>query len=90
MAMVTLRWEDANEAAGICFPLAGDDSEALDRELAAAVSDGIVEVRLDVAKHAFFKLQGYAAGLKDNKQWGRVDRAKQGVRKSLREVGYCI
>ena len=61
MTMVTLRWEDANEAARIFFPFAGDDSEVLDRELAAAVTHGIVEVRLDVAKHAFFKLQGYAA-----------------------------
>lgn len=80
MTMVTLHWEDANEAARIFFPLAGDDSGTLDRELKAAVNDGMLEVRLDVAKHAFFKLQGYAAGLKDNKQWGRVDRAKQGVR----------
>lgn len=90
MTMVTLRWEDANEAAGIFFPLGGDDSDALDRELAAAVSDGTVQVRLDVAKHAYFKLQGYAVGLKDNKQRGRMDRAKQRIRKSLREVGYYI
>ena len=94
MTMVTLRWEDTNEASKIFYPPAGNDSEEISRELAATVADGMgdkfVNIRLEVAKHVFFKLQGYSAGLRDNNEWGRRDYCKQQVRKSLREVGYNI
>lgn len=94
MTMVTLRWEDASAASQIVYRLAGEDYEALSSELAAAVAGGFggqfIEVRLDVAKHVFFKLQGYSSGLKDKNEWGRLDYCKQQVRKALRGVGYNI
>jgi len=90
--MVILRWEDAEAAVKTGLRLGGDDSEALRMELAAAVKDGVgvVRVRLDVAKHAFYMLQARAAPITDNREFGRLDHVKQRIRRALRDAGYDI
>ncbi len=92
MGKVTLRREDAEAAVKTGCQLGADDSEALCAELAAAVRDGsgTVEVRLDVAKHAFFMLQAYGARLKDNREFGRIDSAKHRIHQVLRRADYHI
>jgi hypothetical protein len=92
MTKVTLRWEDAAVAQKTGHRLAGDDSDTLYAELAAAAKDGngTVELRLDVAKHAFCMLQAYGAALKDNREFGRIDSAKHRIRQVLRRADYHI
>ena len=49
-----------------------------------------MEVCLDVGKHAFFMLQAYGEKLKDNRQFGQIDSAKQRIHRSLPQAGYDV
>lgn len=92
--ITTMPWKAAKTAAEIYQPLAGENSEELNRELAILVENGIanefIDMRLEVAAYAFSKLQLYSGSQRDIDEYSKAEAAKYHVRLALREVGYNI
>lgn len=92
--MIRLRRADAIEASTISYPYGSDDSEQLMRELDQAITDteeidahSFVEVRSEVARAAWARLQGFAHSQKDTGRWSRFKGAADRINAALREAG---
>ncbi len=94
MTMIRLHRADAIEASTISYPYHSEDSEELMRELDQAITDAVetdthdfVDVRSEVARTAYARLQGFAHSQQDVGRWSRFKCAADRIYGALREAG---